>query len=144
MTWSFFKDQAAPGAQGCSGKLCRLALAVLPFLFGSQTATACSLALVLAMDSSASVNPQEHQLQLNGLANALGDPDVVQAIEAVGGIYVTSFEWSGRFQQVEQLGWQRVVDGHSARAAARTLRSADRGYTESRRRLAMRLDMQPS
>ena len=53
-------------------------------------AAACSLSLVLAMDGSASVDAREHTLQLNGLADALRDPDVVQAIEAVGGIWVSN------------------------------------------------------
>jgi len=82
------------------------------------------------MDGSASVDSREHALQLNGLADALRDPDVVQAIEAVGGIWVTSFEWSGRYQQLQQLGWRRLSDSASAIEAAETLRRAPRGYTE--------------
>ena len=93
-------------------------------------AKACSLALVLAMDGSASVDAREHELQLNGLADALRDPDVVQAIEAVGGIWVTSFEWSGRFQQLQQLGWRHLTDLASAVDAAETVRRSPRGYTE--------------
>ncbi len=93
-------------------------------------AEACSLSLVLAMDGSASVDSREHSLQLNGLANALSDPEVVQAIDAVGGIWVTSFEWSGRHQQQIQLKWQHIHDTASAEAAADMLRQAPRGYTE--------------
>ncbi|MEP3049658.1 MAG: DUF1194 domain-containing protein [Roseibium sp.] len=95
-----------------------------------QSAAACSLALVLAMDGSASVDQREHRLQLNGLADALRDPDVVQAILAVGGIYITSFEWSGRYQQQQQLGWRYLSDAISAQGAAEKLRKAARGYTE--------------
>ncbi|GAB4516569.1 MAG: DUF1194 domain-containing protein [Roseibium sp.] len=91
---------------------------------------ACSLSLVLAMDGSASVDAREHALQLNGLADALRDPDVVAAIEAVGGIWVTSFEWSGRYQQLQQLDWKHLSDAASAAEAAETLRRAPRGFTE--------------
>jgi len=91
---------------------------------------ACSLSLVLAMDGSASVDSREHALQLNGLADALSDPDVIQAIEAVGGIWVTSFEWSGRYQQLQQFGWRHLTDGSSAADVAETLRRSPRGYTE--------------
>ncbi|MES0879603.1 DUF1194 domain-containing protein [Roseibium sp. SCP14] len=97
---------------------------------GASTAPACSLALVLAMDGSASVDAREHHLQLNGLADALSDSDVVQAIEAVGGIWINSFEWSGRYQQLQQLNWQYLNDGASAEAAAETLRRTPRGFTE--------------
>lgn len=96
----------------------------------SQSAAACSLALVLAMDSSASVDAREHQLQINGLADAIRDPEVVDAIEIVGGIYLTSFEWSGRYQQVEQFGWRFINDETSAQNAAETLRTTQRGFTE--------------
>nr|WP_282449260.1 DUF1194 domain-containing protein [Roseibium sp. CAU 1639] len=96
----------------------------------AQPIQACSLSLVLAMDGSASVDAREHALQLNGLADALRDPDVVQAIEAVGGIWVTSFEWSGRYQQLQQLGWRHLTDSASASEAAETLRRSPRGYTE--------------
>ena len=96
----------------------------------AKPAHACSLALVLAMDGSASVDEHEHALQLNGLADALQDPDVVQAIEAVGSIWVTSFEWSGRYQQLQQLGWSHLTDRKSAVVAAETIRSSPRGYTE--------------
>ena len=91
-------------------------------------AAACSLALVLAMDGSSSVDHLEHDLQLTGMAKALSDPDVVQAIEAVGGIWVMSFEWSGQRQHFLQLRWQHLTDAESAERAANTLRKARRGF----------------
>ncbi|MEM9631404.1 MAG: DUF1194 domain-containing protein [Pseudomonadota bacterium] len=96
----------------------------------ASQALACSLALVLAMDGSASVDAREHRLQLNGLADALSDAEVIQAIEAVGGIWINSFEWSGRYQQLQQLNWQYLSDVASAEAAAETLRKTPRGFTE--------------
>lgn len=111
-------------------RVCTLALSLAAGLPAVSPAEACSLSLVLAMDGSASVDSREHALQLNGLADALRDPDVVQAIEAVGGIWVTSFEWSGRYQQQQQLSWRHLTDSASAADAAETLRRAPRGYTE--------------
>jgi hypothetical protein len=105
-------------------------LAGLLFLTASAETQACSLALVLAMDSSASVDAREYALQINGLADAVQDPDVIAAMEAVGGIYLTSFEWSGRDKQVEQLGWSFLSNAESARSAASILRRAKRGFTE--------------
>jgi Ca-activated chloride channel homolog len=106
------------------------ALCITTVLFGTSFAHSCSLALVLAMDGSASVDSREHDLQLNGLADAISDPDVVQAIEAVGGIWVTSFEWSGRHQHLMQLKWRHLTDAASAEAAAETLRRSPRGFIE--------------
>ncbi|MET1414615.1 DUF1194 domain-containing protein [Roseibium sp. HPY-6] len=93
-----------------------------------QPAAACSLSLVLAMDGSSSVDHLEHDLQLNGLADALSDPEVVAAIEAVGGIWVMSFEWSGQRQHFLQFAWQYLEDAESAEKAANALRKARRGF----------------
>jgi Ca-activated chloride channel homolog len=106
------------------------ALCIAATLFGTGFAHSCSLSLVLAMDGSASVDTREHHLQLNGLADAISDPDVVQAIEAVGGIWVTSFEWSGRHQHLMQLKWRHLTNAASANAAAETLRQSPRGFIE--------------
>lgn len=65
----------------------------------------CSLALVLAIDVSSSVDERDYRLQMQGLASAFGDPTIQQAIVGVGGILVTAFEWSGRRQQVEIAPW---------------------------------------
>lgn len=91
-------------------------------------ASACSLSLVLAMDASSSVDHLEHDLQLNGLANALSDPEVVQAIEAVGGIWIMSFEWSGQRQHFLQFGWRYLENATDAEKAADELRSSHRGF----------------
>jgi hypothetical protein len=65
------------------------------------------LNLVLALDSSASVDANEFALQRDGLAAAFRDPKVVEAIQ--GGplkrIAVTVFEWSGEVQQQVDIGW---------------------------------------
>ncbi len=106
------------------------ALAALLAVLIPGPALSCSLSLVLAMDVSASVDAREYKLQLNGLADAFQDANVVQAIEAVGGIWVTSFEWSGTHQQVTQFDWRRLSDRESAQAAASLLRNFPRGFSE--------------
>jgi hypothetical protein len=47
----------------------------------AETTTPVAIELVLALDSSASVDREEFQLQLDGLALAFRDPEVQQAIE---------------------------------------------------------------
>jgi len=51
------------------------------------------------------VDEREFDLQMQGLAGALRDPEIVQAIVGSGGIQIMAFEWSGRFQQVEVAPW---------------------------------------
>jgi len=106
-----------------------LALALACALAASP-AKACSLALVMAMDVSASVDASEHRLQLDGVAGALTDPEVVDAIESVGGIWLYSFEWSGRYKNKTQIDWIFVEDAASAQAAATDLASTARSETE--------------
>ncbi|POF32328.1 DUF1194 domain-containing protein [Roseibium marinum] len=120
----------SPLSLGRAITVCLGAFLCLTMPMTAQHAFSCSLSLVLAMDGSASVDAREHDLQLNGLADALEDPEVVEAIEAVGGIWVTSFEWSGRYQQLLQLTWQNLADTQSAKRAAATLRRSPRGFTE--------------
>ena len=73
---------------------------VLPF----PAQAACRLALALALDVSGSVDQTEYRLQLDGLAEALSDPDVAAALFALPGapVAVSVFEWSGS-------GYQRML-----------------------------------
>ena len=79
----------------------------------AKGALACSLALVLALDVSASVDPDEFALQQKGLGAALRSDAVAQAIVAQGGIWLTAYEWSGKRHQYEQFPWT-FLDTESA------------------------------
>ena len=48
--------------------------------FMSAPVLACDLALALAVDVSGSVDRQEYQLQMDGLATALNDPLISEAL----------------------------------------------------------------
>lgn len=91
-------------------------------------AEACELALVLAQDVSSSVDAREFALQQTGVATALTDPDVMEAIAAIGGVWLYSFEWSGRNQQVEHLPWTFIHSAESIRAAAARIGGARRSH----------------
>ncbi|HBZ43485.1 MAG TPA: hypothetical protein DEO85_05360 [Maritimibacter sp.] len=89
-------------------------------------AAACSLALVLALDVSASIDSEEYALQQVGLADALQDPDVRGAILAQGGIWVTAYEWSGARHQYEQLPWTYLDSDADISEVSTILRNAPR------------------
>jgi len=93
-------------------------------------ARACSLALVIAVDVSASITESEYDLQQRGIAGALRDQSVVEAIEAVGGIWLHSFEWSGLYQQNSLTEWRFLRDAASAHAAADEILSNTRDSRE--------------
>lgn len=93
------------------------ALALLLVLAGSPRAgeRAVDVNLVLAIDSSSSVDMDEYYLQLEGYAAAFADPDLWEAIAAgpARAIAVALFEWSGSGQQVVNFEW-RVLDSPEA------------------------------
>lgn len=74
------------------------------------------LELVLAIDTSASVDMSEFRLQMRGLALAFQDPAVIAAIEGTGpaGIAVTVVQWSSAGEQRQVVPWTRIFDSGSA------------------------------
>ncbi len=90
-------------------------------------AQSCDLALILGYDASSSVDSGEYRQQLDGIAWALREPEVTEAILLNGGVYLAAYEWSGRFQQVLVADWTwlesaQVIDRFAARIAAQNRR----------------------
>ena len=79
--------------------------------------TKVDLELVLAVDSSASVDREEFALQFEGIARAFRDPEVIQAIAdgPYGAIAVTVMEWSSLDRQAINIPWHRI-DGDASAA----------------------------
>jgi Protein of unknown function (DUF1194) len=83
---------------------------------GVEAQEAVDLELVLAVDTSGSVDAQEFALQIHGIADAFRDPEVHAALSAVGsrGIAATLVQWAGGRQQVVAVDWMVVKDWRSA------------------------------
>jgi Protein of unknown function (DUF1194). len=112
--------------RGIPGLVAGLAAALT---LAATPAQACRLALVLGMDISSSVNPREYAIQLGGLAAALEDPEVVEAMLSQSGtVWITAFEWSGWQQQDVILPWREMRGPEDAAAAAAVLRAHRRSY----------------
>ena len=84
--------------------------------------------LVLAIDTSGSVNQRRFALQQQGYAAAFRDPRVLQAIQAgiVGSIAVTMFQWTGPRLHVVVVPWMRIDDQASAEAVAAAIDAVPR------------------
>jgi len=80
-------------------------------------ASACSVALVLAMDVSGSVSREEYALQMTGLADALGDPLVSDALVNAKAL-ISLVQWSGRSRQSVSIPWT-AIGGHGDVTALR-------------------------
>jgi hypothetical protein len=106
-----------------------LAFLVLCGLTGAaRSQVHVDLELVVAIDSSGSVDFAEFELQTRGIANAFRDPEVIEAIvgAAPNGIAVSVVQWSGRRQHLAVVDWTRVADAPSAKALAATIEGTGR------------------
>jgi hypothetical protein len=103
----------------------------LALILSAGTASACNLALVLALDVSSSVDAAEDRLQRQGLAAALTADAVVAAATDLAPLAITVFEWSGENTQVDLSGgWVMVtgpgdLDALATRIAATTRSRSD-------------------
>ena len=105
------------------GLLAAAAALSLWFTAPARAAEPVDLALVLAVDSSSSVDFDEFHLQMGGLADAFRDGAVLNAIKAAApnGIAVTLVQWSSPDRQALAFGWTEVRGAASAEAIARMI-----------------------
>ena len=91
---------------------------------------AVDLELVLAVDSSDSVDDQEFALQIIGLADAFRHPEVIKALGAGPrkAIAVSMVEWADRGNQTVLIPWTYLDGAKAARAFAARIRSTPRTY----------------
>ena len=106
-----------------------LGVALLPATV--RAAGPVDLELVLAIDSSASVDTDEFRLQMGGMASAFRDPAVLAEIAKGphGAIAVTVFEWSSIGFQTVDVPWTRIATPADAEALARHLEAQPRTVT---------------
>jgi hypothetical protein len=90
---------------------------------------AVDLELLLAVDTSGSVDAREFELQRRGLAEAFRAPDVIAALAAYApaGVAVSLVQWSGRWQQVVALDWTPLRDAATAAAFGAAIGRMERG-----------------
>jgi hypothetical protein len=107
--------------------------ALIALIFEAGSAKAAALALVLAIDVSASVTPDSYLLQRDGIARAFASPRLAEAISAMpGGIEALVLEWSDPDSIAVTVDWTRVADASSAdryAAAVRATRRSSAGTT---------------
>lgn len=74
------------------------------------------LELLLAIDTSISVDAEEFRLQAQGLARAFQDPRVLAAIRAVGdrGIAISVVQWANLDEHFIAVDWTKVRDPEGA------------------------------
>jgi hypothetical protein len=106
------------------------ACALLPAAGARAQASSCiDVALVFAVDSSASVSGEEFALQQQGIASALRDPAVQTAIEDAGKVAVSILFWGSEGLPKPQSGWALLNGKGDAERFARTVEMMPRQVT---------------
>jgi Protein of unknown function (DUF1194) len=96
-------------------------------LLAAAPARGAALALVLAIDVSASVTADTYLLQHDGIARAFASRRLVQAISALpGGIEALVLEWSDPDKIAITVDWTRVVGAASAQTFGNAVRATRR------------------
>jgi len=86
------------------------ALSALQPIAGSRAKTPVSIELVLAVDTSRSVDDAEFALQMRGIAWAFRTPEIVALIGQRRGVAVTLFQWSSEVDARFVIPW-RILQG---------------------------------
>jgi Ca-activated chloride channel family protein len=104
--------------------MCRLALllCLLPLRL-----LACEVALVLAVDVSGSVDSHEYDIQMRGLAHALDDGAVSEALVRLEA-RVALVQWTGSSRQEVTLPWRTITSFDDTAALARDIVAAPRAW----------------
>jgi hypothetical protein len=89
-------------------------------------ATPVDVELVIAVDVSNSMDPEEQELQREGYVTALTSKEFMMALRsgAHGKVAVTYFEWAGLFDQTILMPWRLIEGPESAEAVAREIARA--------------------
>ncbi len=107
------------------------ALALVLAASAPVRAQSCRLALLLALDVSSSVDAREYALQTEGLAQALEDPEVREAILIPGAaVAMAVYEWSGRAQQEVVADWALMAGPADIDALAARIRAHPRSHAD--------------
>jgi hypothetical protein len=93
---------------------------------GPISAPDADMALVVAVDTSNSVDDRRYHLQVEGIAKALEDPGVINAITSgpQGGIFFSLVEWADRPQL--DIPWVRISNANDANRVAGLVRALPR------------------
>jgi len=86
------------------------------------------IALVLAVDTSRSVDDKEYRLQMAGLAEAFRDPSVQYSITTAApqGMVITLLQWSDAGRQVQAVPWTLLTSIEDVQHLADTISATPR------------------
>lgn len=93
----------------------------------APSAPACDVALALTVDVSGSIDPAEYRLQMDGMAAALADPSVAEALVRANA-QVAVVQWSGNSRQEVSVPWRQISSFDDADALVAEVQSVERPW----------------
>lgn len=110
----------------------RVKAAILSCLLGFAPlqAMSCTTALVLAIDVSNSIDATEYQIQTEGLADALLDHEIRDALVR-GKIALSVIQWSGKGSQQVTMPWVRINSDLDVLEVSSRARNMERAFIMS-------------
>ncbi len=85
-----------------------------------------AIELVLAVDTSRSVDGFEYRLLMKGIASAFRRPETIALIEQLDGVAVTLFQWNSRVDERYMIPWHLLQDRASVMSFAAKVEAAER------------------
>ncbi|MEM8580291.1 MAG: DUF1194 domain-containing protein [Pseudomonadota bacterium] len=102
----------------------------LGVFFAARPALACTVALLLMMDVSQSVDAGEYRLQTEGLARALEDGEIRDTMQR-GEIALAVMQWSGTGAQSLSIPWRQMRSAADLDTMVADVRAMPRAFLMS-------------
>ncbi|MEC3860183.1 DUF1194 domain-containing protein [Mesobacterium sp. TK19101] len=112
----------------------------LCLIFLAPVTRACETALLLSIDVSQSIDVSEYRLQVDGLADALRDPEIVDILVR-DNVALSVVQWSGPDAQQVTIPWVRIRTALDVRALSDRARGMQRAFLMSNTAPAEALDI---
>jgi hypothetical protein len=108
----------------------------------SPAQTQVAIELVLALDSSASMNKAEFALQIKGLAAAFRDPLVLKAVEDLQplGVAIAVMQWGGPGESRVVVPFTHIITQRQAKAFGYRAGRGTRGFTATTTAIASAIE----
>ena len=102
------------------------AIAASPHIEGARAETPVSIELVLAVDTSMSIDAFEYDLLMTGISSAFRAPEIVALIGQQNGVAVSLFQWSSVVDERYMIPWHLLTDPASVSAFATKVEKVER------------------
>ncbi len=93
---------------------------------GAEAKSPVSIELVIAVDTSISIDGFEYDLLMKGIANAFRTPEIVNLIGQQNGVAVALFQWSSEVDEKYMIPWHLLTDQASVLSFAAKVENAER------------------